>query len=238
MNLILFLATIAVAFVVVRIGAVAFELTGMERSQARFQALSCFSGTGFTTTEAEMITGHPKRRRIATYLMILGNAGLVTLIATFANSIRPVLVMERFRFLEIPLPVPAYLAPYINILIIISGVYVIYRVLVKSTWSDRLMKKVRQRIVEKEIISPENVIEQLLAPEGFGLSQFELPQGHPLIGTTLQASNLKEQGILVLMLKRGEAVLPNPGGDTSFLQEDRVFCFGKLSRIREFALPT
>ena len=35
-------------FVVVRIGAVAFNLTGMEWAQAKFQALSCFSGTGYT----------------------------------------------------------------------------------------------------------------------------------------------------------------------------------------------
>ncbi|MBU0630609.1 MAG: hypothetical protein KKC80_06825 [Candidatus Margulisbacteria bacterium] len=62
----------------------------MGRDQARFQSLSCFSGTGFTTQESELVTGHPQRRKIASYLMILGNAGLVTLIATFANTIRPV----------------------------------------------------------------------------------------------------------------------------------------------------
>ncbi len=35
------------------LGAIALEITGMERSKARFQALSALSGTGFTTSEAE-----------------------------------------------------------------------------------------------------------------------------------------------------------------------------------------
>jgi len=63
MNLILFIAILIVSFIVVRIGAIAFELTGLEWSLAKFQALSCFTGTGFTTKEAELITGHPQRRR-------------------------------------------------------------------------------------------------------------------------------------------------------------------------------
>jgi Trk-type K+ transport system membrane component len=75
MNLILFIVTIAISFLVVRIGAIAFQLTGLEWALAKFQSLSCFSGTGFTTREAELITGNPQRRKIATSLMILGNAG-------------------------------------------------------------------------------------------------------------------------------------------------------------------
>ena len=89
MNLILFVVALIASFIVVRIGAIAFQLTGLEWSLAKFQALSCFSGTGFTTRESELIVGHPKRRKIASMLMVLGNAGLVMLIATFANSIRP-----------------------------------------------------------------------------------------------------------------------------------------------------
>jgi hypothetical protein len=59
----LLVATVLVSALVVRIGAVAFEMTGLDRDKAHFQALSCFSGTGFTTREAELITGHHYRRR-------------------------------------------------------------------------------------------------------------------------------------------------------------------------------
>ena len=70
----LFILTLTVSFVVVRIGAIAFQLTGLEWSLAKFQALSCFSGTGFTTKESELITSNKQRRKIASILIILGNA--------------------------------------------------------------------------------------------------------------------------------------------------------------------
>ena len=89
MNGMLFILVLAASFVIVRIGAVAFQLTGLEWSLAKFQSLSCFSGTGFTTKEAELITGHRLRRRIASILMVLGNAGLVTLVATAASALDP-----------------------------------------------------------------------------------------------------------------------------------------------------
>ena len=85
--ILLFILTLTVSFIVVRVGAIAFQLTGLEWSLAKFQALSCFTGTGFTTREAELITGNPQRRRIASVLMVLGNAGLVTLILTGASTI-------------------------------------------------------------------------------------------------------------------------------------------------------
>ena len=89
MSIFVFIAAIIIAYFVVRIGAAAFELTGLDPEQSHFQSLYAFSGTGFTTREAELIVVHKQRRKIASVLMILGNAGLATLIATLANSIRP-----------------------------------------------------------------------------------------------------------------------------------------------------
>jgi len=39
-------------------------MTGMEKKKARFQALSAFAGTGFTTKEAESVVNYPARRKI------------------------------------------------------------------------------------------------------------------------------------------------------------------------------
>ena len=75
-NSALFVLVLIVSFIVVRIGAIALQLTGLEWSLAKFQSLSCFTSTGFTTKEAELITGDPRRRRIASVLIVLGHAGL------------------------------------------------------------------------------------------------------------------------------------------------------------------
>ena len=64
MNLLLFIFVLISSFIIVRIGAIAFELTGLEWSLAKFQSLSCFTGTGFTTREAELITGNPQSKKL------------------------------------------------------------------------------------------------------------------------------------------------------------------------------
>ena len=78
---------LSVSIFIVRVASVAMRLTGLDDSTARFQALSAFSGTGFTTNETEMIVNYPVRRRIVTLLMILGNLGLVGVFATLVASI-------------------------------------------------------------------------------------------------------------------------------------------------------
>ncbi len=72
---------------VVRLAAVAIRLTGIDESTARFQSLSAFTGTGFTTSEAERIVNYPVRRRIVTLLMIIGNLGIVGVGATLVVSL-------------------------------------------------------------------------------------------------------------------------------------------------------
>ena len=75
-----------VSFSIVRIAAVAMRLTGMSDGQARFQALSALTGTGYTTSEAEMIVNYPIRRKIVSSLMIIGNLGLVSFVSTLMIS--------------------------------------------------------------------------------------------------------------------------------------------------------
>ncbi len=85
MTVALLLLAIIVSFIVVRIGATALELTGLSWERAKFQALSAFTNAGFTTQESEEIVRHPLRRRIVSYLIVLGNAGLVATIGSFAG---------------------------------------------------------------------------------------------------------------------------------------------------------
>ncbi len=80
------LVILTVSVFVVRIAAVALRLTGMPADIARFQARSAFSGAGFTTSESEAVVNHPIRRRLIGLLMLWGNIGLVTVIATFIVS--------------------------------------------------------------------------------------------------------------------------------------------------------
>jgi hypothetical protein len=78
---------LSVSIFIVRVAAVALRITGLTDNSARFQALSAFTGTGFTTSEAETVVNYPIRRRIVSLLMIIGNLGLVTVLATLVVSL-------------------------------------------------------------------------------------------------------------------------------------------------------
>ena len=77
------IAVITVLFVL------ALPLTGLSKDLAEFQAISAFTGSGFTTRESEEVMNHPLRRRITMHLMLLENAGIViaasSMIISFVN---------------------------------------------------------------------------------------------------------------------------------------------------------
>ena len=233
MNLLLFIIALVASFIVVRIGAIAFELTGLEWSLAKFQALSCFTSTGFTTKEAELITGNPQRRRIASILIILGHAGLVTLIATFANSLRPNLAMPKFTIPLIHLVVPSRILPWVNLTIIVIAVYVTYKIFTRTALARKITRGLRNRIVRKEIITPVSFEELVVATGGYGISSIDICEDNPILGKTLQEADLRNKNINILVIERGDRAIPNPKADTKILLGDRLICFGKLEEIRE-----
>lgn len=234
MSIFIFIAVLIVAYFVVRIGAAAFELTGLNPDQAHFQALSTFTRTGFTTQEAELIVSHKQRRKIASTLMILGNAGVVTLIATLVNSMRP----DEAPTMLIPAlekGMPAFLVPYVNLGIVLILLFLIYRAFRSSRLSKILMQKLQQKMVDKKFIQPASFEELLLNTKGYGISQIEITEKNPLEGKTLAESKLREHDILVLSVERGDEHFINPSPSIKFIPGDKLVCFGKLSSIREVA---
>ena len=231
MNPILFILTVVISFVGVRLGAVAFQLTGLEWSLAKFQALSCFSGTGFTTKEAELITGHPKRRQIASFLMVLGNAGLVTLMATFANSIRPRVAPQALGRLW-------GLYPVVNLLVIGVAVYVTYRFFTKTRAAVKLTDFLRHKVRRSGIVERVTFEELAIATGGYAVVRAEVPSGSALLNTTLADSHLRARDITVLAVRRGQETIANPPATTRLLRGDQILCFGRLDTIRtEFRVP-
>jgi len=231
--LILFILTLTVSFVVVRVGAIAFQLTGLEWSLAKFQALSCFSGTGFTTKEAELVTGNKQRRKIASVLIILGNAGLVIMIATLAGSLVPQeTILSKLSESLLPFAIPPSLVIWVNLAIIIIFVYVIYRVFTHEKLARKLTNYLRKRIIKKEIFKRVSFEELFLATGGYGVSRIVVGAGSPVLKKTLAESELRRYDITVLAIVRDAQTTPNPGANTEILLGDELICFGKLENIR------
>ncbi|MBA7681306.1 hypothetical protein ES703_89644 [subsurface metagenome] len=228
MNVLLFISVLIVSFIIVRIGAVAFQLTGLEWSLAKFQALSCFTATGFTTKEAELITGNPQRRRIASFLIVLGHAGLVTMIATFANSLRP-------SAIKTPVLgdfVSTGALQWINLAVIAAAIYIIYKVFTNTKLAQRFTDALRRRIVKKEIIKTVSFEELMVATGGYGVSKIEICKDSPVLDKTLLESGLRGRDITVLAVIRAGETMPNPSAKTKIALGDELVCFGRLENIR------
>jgi hypothetical protein len=80
------LIVFAISLVIIRVATVGLTMTGISKDLAQFQALSAFTGSGFTTKESEDIVNHPLRRRIVMHLMLMGHVGVVVAIPSVMLS--------------------------------------------------------------------------------------------------------------------------------------------------------
>ncbi len=210
------LLVIFVSFLMVRAAAIALMMTGMDEKRARFQALSAFSGTGFTTKEAESVVNHPSRRRIITWLMILGNAGIVVVIVTSTSS----LVTSKGYHLPI------------NVLILLLGIYVIYKVATRKGFIRRWESFVENKLVKSHAFE-EGATEDLLhLIEGYGLVRAIIKENSPFAGSSLLEYKLTEKGLLVLGIERGKNWIPIPKAKEAIKEGDRLVVYGPLEVLR------
>ncbi len=235
--LVAFVCTLAFSFVIVRVGAIAFQLTGLEWSLAKFQSLSCFTGTGFTTKEAELITGHPQRRKIASILMVLGNAGLVILIATGASTIITQDNIITALSEKLGLKIPTAAVKWINTALLIITLFVFYKVVTNQHVTARLTSYLRDKIVTKDIFGRVSFEELMVSTGGYGISRVTIKSESPVLGKNLADSGLRGLGINLLAIVRGAETISNPTAQTTIQMNDELVCFGKLGEIRHHLCP-
>lgn len=166
---------------VVRVAAVALRLTGLMETSARFQALSAFTGTGFTTSEAETVVNYPVRRRIVSGLMIIGNMGLVTVFATLVVS----LVQTEGEMGAV----------FTQLAWLLAGLALLWFLMLNST-ADRIMCSFIGKILESTTILGQRNFQRLLQI-GDGYSVCEHPVAPRLLN---QHGNLVESELESLEL--------------------------------------
>ncbi len=215
---------ITLSLIIVRIGAIALEMTGLSREVASFQAQSAFSGTGFTTSESEYVVSHPARRKIIRLLIFLGSAGITSVIATLVLTFLGKGRREATGYL----------------LILIMSLIVLYIVFTSKT-VDRWMRKWIRRFLQRAF--PELRVydyTQLLGiTHGYSISQIKVKPNSWLANKSLRELELDKEGILVLGIyrktKNGEVYIGAPRGDTIILPGDVLICYGPEDALLELS---
>jgi hypothetical protein len=210
------LVTILISFVVVRIGGFALQLTGIEPEVARFQALSAFTGTGFTTREAERVVGHRTRRRIVTILIVLGNAGTVTVIATLVASFTQV---------------GGYAWFFVRLGVIIGGIFGLYQLIIRSNIGQRIVDWL-QRPVVKRILREAPAVDEIFHVErDWGISLVMMKGDSKSIGLSV-AEITAEEGIEVLGIERGTTYLTRPHSEEMIMKGDRLLVYANRKSLK------
>jgi len=214
LSVVLLLTVILASYICVRVGAVAFELTGIPWDQAKFQALSAFSNCGFTTRETEDIVGHPLRRRIASTLIILGNAGVVTTIATFASA----LVGAELRRAA---------ASLLLISLCVGGI----AWLAKRPILAQRLRLVVQRWLSKRAAFQPSAEALLRVDQGYCVTRLFLPGGSPAVGRALSMLQRREHRLQILAIERDGRFVPIPGDEEVLRAGDAIVVYGTVVAI-------
>lgn len=217
--LITLLTVLALSFLVTKVATIALTHTGLSKESARFQARSAFSGAGFTTAESESVVAHPVRRRIIMVLILLGNAGIVTVVGTLILTfVGPTSLSENLtRF--------GALAVGIGLLWLVGT----------SRWFDRRLSTVIEWALRRWTNLDTRDYQSLLHLVGdYQIMQYRVEPSDWCSERTLQELRLNREGILVLGLERASgAYLGAPRGETKVLPGDTLLLYGRRESIEE-----
>ena len=207
------------SLLITRVATVALTLTGLSKEVARFQARSAFSGAGFTTAEAEAVTNHPVRRRIILLLMLLGSAGVASIIATLLLSFTSVSDTDD---------------GLIRLLLMLGGLLVL-TLIARSRLVDRYLSWIIERALRRITGLDTRDYASLLRLTGDWLVvELEVEEDDWIAERALSELDLAHEGVLVLGIERADGrYVGAPTGSTCMQPGDTVLLYGRESVLAD-----
>jgi hypothetical protein len=213
------LIILSLSFLITRMATAALTLTGVSHDLARMQAVSAFTGVGFTTSESEWIVQHPVRRRVLILLMILGNAGIITAVSSLILSFAGVQQEKDILW---------------RVLAIVLGIVILWMVAL-SPWVDRHLHHLMLWALSRWTkINVKDYAGLLQLSGDYSIRELPIPEGHWMADTPLEHLELPREGLTVLGIHRADGdYVGVPRGDTVIRGGDRVVIYGPDERMSE-----
>lgn len=188
------------------------EHTGLGRDSARFQARSAFTGVGFTTAEAEDLVGHPVRRRIVMWLMLVGNVGIVSAMAAVLLS---------------ALDLQTQRGAGASLVLLIGGIAVLWALGSSRVVDTQLCKVIRWAIGRFTRMDNWDYARLLHLRGDYGISRFRVQEGNWIAGKNLRGAGLGSEGLLVLGVEcPGGNFVGAPPADIEVRAGDEIVVYG------------
>ncbi|WP_395751490.1 TrkA C-terminal domain-containing protein [Prosthecobacter sp.] len=211
------------SLLVVRVGSTALMMTGISWDTASFQAYSAFFGVGFTTKEAELVVNHPVRRRIIRDLILAGNVGLTSALATLI-----VTLLQSSSGGDTMLML-AWLTGGLVVMLFVS----------RLAWFQKVLDHLIQRTLERTGMVRALDYELLLRIQhGYVVSEIEVLAGTFLAERTLRESRPWDRGVVILSIKRdGHTQSGIPARDDLIKPGDILTAYGKETDLLAMTQP-
>jgi len=206
------------SILITRVASIALMHTGLSRESSRFQARSAFTGVGFTTSESEKVVNHPVRRRILLILMILGNAGIVTGVASLIIG-----------FADID----SGIDNWIKVTVLVGGILILWN-LSNSRWVDRRLSGLIERGLKRYTRLDVTDYASILQLSGdYRISEISIEKRHWLFRKKLKNTQLKEEGMNILAISRKDGTfLGSPSGETQIQDGDTLVIYGRTEALQ------
>lgn len=216
------LSIILVYVIFIEIFTIIFRLTGLTNDKARFQVISLFTNSGFTTQEAELIVNSRVRRRIANITMLSGFILNVTVISVLVNV-----------FITLG---SAKSSDVLKFFLVIGGFFIVVYILKKFKVFERIFRGVVERVTNRMIYGRgTNIVEVLENVGKNSIAQVQVINvPDSLVDKTLEKSDIRKTYMVnVLAIIRGGETNANVTKDDVILTEDKVIVFGKIHNIKK-----
>jgi len=192
----------------------------MDEKTARFQAISAFTGTGFTTKEAETILEDKVRRKTIVVLMVLGKVGVVSVIGgLFLSFGKNNLAADLWKTV-----------------ILLAFIFVLYKITTLEGFSRALNRFIEKRIVARGIVEQRALEELFHLPKGYGLARLTVTKESRENGRTLAEAGFINKNILVLSIERKNKSIAFPHAGDNVEEGDKLLCYGLIKNIKICAM--
>ncbi len=205
--------------VMIEIFTTIYSIEGIQIDKAKFQIISILTGTGFTTSESELMLLTKRRRKITELMMLFSYIFNISIVSTLVNII-------------ISSEGPTISELIIGIILTIINFSIIV-LLNKSTKVkcklENLIKKIATN-VRKKRKNPISVYDTLGDKVIAEINVLKINKNVNNINT----EKLKEKyDIQVLVIKRGEQVISSIEPNITIKYNDIVIVFGKMKNIKK-----
>jgi len=209
---------VVIFFFIVRVATVILRFTGLDENTAYFQAISAFTGTGFTTKEAETILEDRVRRKTIIVLMVLGKVGIVSLIGgvflSFGNN--------------------SLGADLWKVAVLLAFVFILYKLISVGSFSRALNRLIEKGVVAKGIVKQKALEELFHLPKGYGLTQLNINKDSKELGLTLAQAGFIKKDILILSIERKNKLISFPHANDVIEKGDKLLCYGLIKSVKAY----